>query len=159
MTSYDKWLDEITEHVRKKKIAETAATFSVGRVHEAIEELEAEFTQFMANEGARFVHKGEVGDTIIGEVGDTILVDEPICPEFTVFDAAWSAPVWVMSTSMNDLHKRIGFTNDPETGRVHLWMDCLMSFVVQRDQLDETLERMQQLIDLVKEGLGTQEKK
>lgn len=156
MTSYDKWLDEITEHVRKKKIAETAATFSVERVHEAIKELGAEFTQFMANEGARFVRKGEVGDTIIGEVGDTILVDEPICPEFTVFDAAWSAPVGY--AYVHDLDKRIGFTNDPETGRVQLWMDNLMSFVVQRDQLDETLERMQQLIDLVKEGLGTQEK-
>ena len=154
MTSYDKWLDEITEHVRKKKIAETVATFSVERVHEAMEELEA---QFMANEGARFVHKVEVGDTIQGAVGDTILVDEPIYPEFTVFNTVWSAPVDY--AYVHDLHKRIGFTNDPETGRVQLWMDYLMSIVVQRDQLDETLERMQQLIDLVKEWLSTQEKK
>jgi len=147
MTSYDKWLDEITEHVRKKKIAETAATFSVERAHEAVEELKAEFRQFMANNGARFVNKGEVGDMAQGAVGYTILVDEPICPEFTVFNAAWSAPVDYVHDLMHASDPQSGYSVDIyDSGEVSLRIKDLLSFRVHRDNLANDIKRIEGFI-------------
>ena len=147
MTSYDKWLDEITEHVRKKKIVETAATFSVERAHEAVEELKAEFRQFMANNGARFVNKGEVGDMAQGAVGYTILVDEPICPEFAVFNAAWSAPVDCAHDLMHASDPQSGYSVDIyDSGEVSLRIKDLLSFRVHRDNLANDIKRIEGFI-------------